>query len=62
MFALIQVGIGLGLLYRRTVKLALAASLVWAAIVWWLGEAFGMLFMNTACRSPAHRAPWSSTR
>jgi len=47
-FALIQVGIGLGLLYRRTVKLALAASLAWAAIVWWLGEAFGMLFMNTA--------------
>ena len=48
MFALVQAGIGLGLLSRRTVKAALAASLVWAAIVWWLGEAFGMLFTGTA--------------
>jgi hypothetical protein len=46
--ALIQVAIGAGLLYRRTVKPALAVSFVWALVVWWLGEAFGMLFMNMA--------------
>ena len=47
-FALIQVAIGLGILYRPTVKLALGVSLAWAFIVWWFGEAFGMLFMNMA--------------
>ncbi|MFC4031947.1 multicopper oxidase family protein [Streptomyces polygonati] len=47
-FALIQIAIGLGLLHRRTVTVALASSLVWSVIVWWFGEAFGMLFMNTA--------------
>lgn len=47
-FALIQVAIGLGLLYRRSVKPALVVSFVWAFIVWWFGEAFGMLFMNMA--------------
>jgi hypothetical protein len=48
LFALTQVGIGLGLLCRRTVKPALAVSFAWAVIVWWFGEAFGMLFMNMA--------------
>jgi len=48
LFALIQVAIGLGLLYRRTVKPALVLSFVWAFVVWWFGEAFGMLFMNMA--------------
>ena len=43
-----QVFIGLGLLYRPTVKLVLAGSFVWALIVWWFGEAFGILFMNMA--------------
>ncbi len=46
--ALVQVAIGAGLLYRRTVKAALAVSFVWALVVWWFGEAFGMLFMNMA--------------
>jgi spore coat protein A len=55
LFALTQVVIGAGLLYRRTVKTALAGSLAWAVIVWWFGEAFGMLFMNTA--SPLTGAP-----
>jgi len=54
-FALIQVAIGVGLLYRRTVKQALLVSFVWALIVWWFGEAFGMLFMNMA--SPLTGAP-----
>lgn len=48
LFALTQVALGLGLLYRPTVKLALAGSFVWVFIVWWFGEAFGMLFMNMA--------------
>jgi hypothetical protein len=48
LFALTQVAIGLGLLYRPTVKPALAASFAWALFVWWFGEAFGMLFVNMA--------------
>ena len=55
LFALTQVLIGLGLLYRRTVKPALAVSFVWALVVWWFGEAFGMLFMNMA--NPLTGAP-----
>ena len=55
LFALTQVAIGLGLLYRRTVKLALAASFAWVLIVWWFGEAFGMLFANVA--NPLTGAP-----
>ena len=48
LFALTQVLIGLGLLYRPLVKPAIAGSFAWALIVWWFGEAFGMLFMNMA--------------
>jgi spore coat protein A len=54
-FALTQLAIGLGLVYRRTVSMALTGSLAWAAVVWWFGEAFGMLLMNTA--SPLTGAP-----
>jgi hypothetical protein len=53
--ALTQVVIGLGLLYRPTVKGALAASFAWSFIVWWFAEAFGLLFSNTA--SPLTGAP-----
>jgi hypothetical protein len=55
LFALTQVFIGLGLLYRPTVRPTLAVSFAWALIVWWFGEAFGMLFMNMA--SPLTGAP-----
>ncbi len=55
LFALTQVAIGLGLLFRPTVKLALAGSFVWVLIVWWFGEAFGMLFANAA--NPLTGAP-----
>jgi hypothetical protein len=55
LFALTQVLIGAGLLWRRSVKPALALSFVWALMVWWFGEAFGMLFMNAA--SPLTGAP-----
>jgi hypothetical protein len=54
-FALTQLAIGLGLLFRPTVKLALAGSFVWVFIVWWFGEGFGMLFANAA--SPLTGAP-----
>ncbi|MFZ2052331.1 MAG: hypothetical protein WB698_11250 [Solirubrobacteraceae bacterium] len=55
LFALVQCFIGLGLLYRRTVKPALAVSFAWALVVWWFGEAFGMMFMSMA--SPLTGAP-----
>jgi hypothetical protein len=48
LFALTQVLIGLGLLYRRTVKPALAVSFAWALVVWWVGEGLGLLMTNTA--------------
>ena len=54
-FALVQIAIGLGLLHRRTVKPALAASFAWAVIVWWFGEGFGMLFMQMS--TPLSGAP-----
>jgi hypothetical protein len=55
LFALTQIFIGLGLLYRPTVKRALAVSFVWSLIVWWTAEAFGFLFNNSA--SPLTGAP-----
>jgi len=55
LFALVQVAIGLGLLYRPTARAALLGSIGWAAVVWWFGEAFGMLFMSMA--SPLTGAP-----
>lgn len=55
LFALTQVLIGLGLLYRPTVKRALVVSFVWSLGVWWSAEAFGFLFSNSA--SPLTGAP-----
>jgi hypothetical protein len=55
LFALTQVIIGLGLLYRPAVKGALALSFAWSLMVWWSAEAFGFLFSNTA--SPLTGAP-----
>jgi hypothetical protein len=55
LFALTQVGIGLGLMWRPTVRPALLASFVWTLIVWWLGEGFGMIFAGMA--SPLTGAP-----
>jgi hypothetical protein len=55
LFALVQCLIGLGLLWRRTVKPALAISFAWALVVWWFGEAFGMMLMSMA--SPLTGAP-----
>jgi hypothetical protein len=55
LFALVQCLIGFGLLWRRSVKPALAISFAWALVVWWFGEAFGMMFMSMA--SPLTGAP-----
>lgn len=55
MFALIQIGIGLGIAWRPTRKLALGASIAWACGVWWIGEGLGGVLNGTA--DPANGAP-----
>lgn len=41
LFGTVQLLIAVGLFWSRTVKLALAASIGWAVVVWWLGEGLG---------------------
>jgi hypothetical protein len=48
LFALTQVLLGLGLLYRPLVRPTLVASFAWVLVVWWFGEGFGMMFMDMA--------------
>ena len=55
LFGLIQLGIGVGMLFRKTVKPAIIAMAVWAFGVWWFGEGFGMLLTGAA--SPLTGAP-----
>jgi hypothetical protein len=53
----IQCAIGLGLiLSRRTVRPALLVSFVWAFVVWWFGEGFGLI-LSGAPVSPLMGAP-----
>ena len=47
-FALIQLFIGVGLLFRRTVRPALAVSFFWALAIWVVGEGMGMILTGTA--------------
>ena len=47
-FGFIQLLIGVGLLYRRTVKPAIIAMVCWALAVWWFGEGFGQLMTAAA--------------
>ena len=47
-FAALQLAIGFGIAWRRTVKPALAVSIVWALLVWWFGEGLGGLFSGRA--------------
>jgi len=54
-FATTQLLLGLGIAWRPTVRLALAASIAWALAVWWLGEGLGMVLTGSA--SPADGAP-----
>lgn len=41
LFATVQLAIAIGLVMRSTVRVALAASLGWSLLVWWLGEGLG---------------------
>lgn len=53
--ATLQVMIGLGLMWKRTVKPALAVSFVWAAAIWFAGEGFGAILTGSA--NPLTGAP-----
>ncbi|MBV8221604.1 MAG: hypothetical protein JO325_24330 [Solirubrobacterales bacterium] len=53
--ATIQLLIGIGLIYRPTVKAALLTSFGWALGIWWIGEGLGGLFTGHA--SPLTGAP-----
>lgn len=48
-FGLIQLVLGAGILYARTARRALAASVVWALLVWYLGEGLGGLVGGSSC-------------
>jgi hypothetical protein len=47
-FAGIQFLIAFGIIYQRTIKPALALSIVWALGVWWFGEGLGGIFLGGA--------------
>jgi hypothetical protein len=47
-FATIQVALGLGIAWRPTLRVALAASVAWSLAVWWLGEGLGGVLAGTA--------------
>jgi hypothetical protein len=47
-FAAIQVALGLGIAWRPTLRLALAASVLWSLAVWFLGEGLGGVLAGTA--------------
>jgi hypothetical protein len=54
-FATIQLLIGLGIAFRPTVRVALAASILWSLGVWWFGEGLGGVLSGAA--SPLNGAP-----
>jgi hypothetical protein len=54
-FALTQLLLGAALLWRPTVRAALAASVAWALAVWWFGEGLGGVLSGMA--SPLTGAP-----
>jgi hypothetical protein len=55
LFATIQLLLGLGIAFRPTVRLALAASVAWSVGVWWFGEGLGGVLNGGA--SPVNGAP-----
>ena len=55
LFAAVQLLLGLGIAWRRTVRIALAASIAWSLGVWWLGEGLGGVL--TPAASPVTGAP-----
>ncbi len=54
-FATIQLLLGLGIAYRPTARLALAASIAWSLAVWWFGEGLGGVLTGGA--SPVSGGP-----
>jgi hypothetical protein len=54
-FATIQLLLGLGIAFRPTARVALAASVLWALGVWWFGEGLGGVLSGAA--SPLNGAP-----
>src|SRR5215471_1907770 len=48
MFASIQLLLAIGFFFRRTVQLALAASIIWALSIWWFGESLGGILTGTS--------------
>jgi hypothetical protein len=55
LFGLTQLLLGLGLFWRRSVKVALAGTVLWSLIVWWLGEGLGGVLSGSA--TPLMGAP-----
>ena len=55
LIAALQLCIGVGMFFRKTVKPAIVVMAVWAFGVWWFGEGFGMLLTGAA--SPLMGAP-----
>jgi hypothetical protein len=47
-FATIQVALGLGIAWRRTLRVTLAASIAWSLAVWWFGEGLGGVLLGDA--------------
>jgi hypothetical protein len=54
-FATVQVLLGIGIAWRPTVRVALAASVAWSLGVWWFGEGLGMVLTGDV--SPVNGAP-----
>jgi len=54
-FATIQLLLGLGIAWRPTLRVALAASVAWSLGVWWFGEGLGMVLTGDV--SPVNGAP-----
>lgn len=47
-FAAIQLLIAVGMFFRRSLRLALGASIGWALFVWWFGEGLGGIFIGSS--------------
>jgi hypothetical protein len=54
-FATIQLLLALGIAWRPTLRVALAASIAWSLGVWWFGEGLGQVLNSGA--SPVNGAP-----
>src|SRR4029077_121381 len=54
-FATVQLLLGIGIAWRPTVRVALAASVAWSLGVWWFGEGLGMVLTGDV--SPVNGAP-----